>query len=85
MKKQKMIKYGVNLALYPTRKHFELIQKFGKLLLRMYDLGKDREWKQDLDLYPFTEDETGALQKVTDFPQEYLYKNNAFSDCVTYY
>jgi hypothetical protein len=83
--KQKMIDYGANPALYTTVKHFDRIKKLADLLARIEDLEKDREWKQDIEPYSFTEDETIAFQEVTDFLQEYSYKNNDFSDYVTYY
>jgi hypothetical protein len=83
--KQKMIGYGANPALYTTAQHFGRIKRLAELLARMEDLEKDREWKQDVESYPFTEDETVAFQEVTDFLQEYSYKNNDLSDYVTYY
>ncbi|MCB1782331.1 MAG: hypothetical protein KDJ34_20020 [Candidatus Competibacteraceae bacterium] len=84
-KKQKMIEYGANPALYTTGNHLDRIKKLAELLARMEDLEKDREWKQDIEPYLFTEDETVAFQEVTDFLQEYSYKNNDLSDYVTYY
>lgn len=83
--KDKMIEYGANPALYTTGKHFNRIKKLADLLYRMEDLEKDREWKEDMEPYLFTEDETVAFQEVTDFLQEYSYKNNDHSDYVTYY
>ena len=84
-KKDKMIEYGANPALYTTGNHFDRIKKLAELLARMENLEKDREWKEDLETYNFTEDETLALQEVTDFLQEYSYKNSDYSDYVTYY
>jgi len=43
-KKQKMIGYGANPALYTTGKHFDRIKKLAELLARMEDLEKDKEW-----------------------------------------
>lgn len=83
--KSRMIKYGANPALYTTVKHFDRIKILYGLLARMEDFEKDREWKEDLDAYQFTEDETVAFQEVTDFLQEYSYKNKDESDYVTYY
>ncbi|TMO66712.1 hypothetical protein CWC18_02760 [Pseudoalteromonas aurantia] len=83
--KNKMIQYGANPALYTTGQHFDRIKKLGELLARMEDLEKDREWKEDLEPYSFTEDETLAFQEVTDLLQEYSYKNKDQSDYVTYY
>ncbi|WP_249930347.1 hypothetical protein [Pseudoalteromonas aurantia] len=54
-------------------------------MARMEDLEKDRGWKEDLEPYSFTEDETLAFQEVTDLLREYSYKNKAHSDDVTYY
>lgn len=84
-KKAKMISYGANPALYTTGEHFARIKKLSGLLERMEDLEKDREWKEETDPYNFTEDETVAFQEVTDFLQEYSYKNQDDSEYVTYY
>jgi len=83
--KIKMINYGANPALYTTGVHFKRIKKISNLLARMEDLEKDREWKDEYEPYDFTEDETVAFQEVTDFLQEYSYKNQDDSDYVTYY
>jgi hypothetical protein len=83
--KNKMIEYGANPALYTTGKHFQRIRKLADLLARMEDLEKDRECKEESESYNFTEDETVAFQEVTDFLQEYSYKDNDYSDYVTYY
>lgn len=83
--KQRLIEYGANPALYTTRQHFERIKKLANLLARMEDLEKDREWKEEVEPYNFTEEETLSFQEVTDFLQEYSYKNNDYSDYVTYY
>lgn len=83
--KNKMIEYGANPALYTTRKHFDRIKKLANLLAKMEDLEKDRSWKSDLEPYSFTEEETIALQEVTDFLQEYAHRNKDDSDYVTYY
>jgi hypothetical protein len=84
-KKEKMIGYGANPALYTTGEHFLRIKQLSGLLERMEDLEKDREWKEDVEPYNFTEDETVAFQEVTDFLQEYSYKNQDHSEYVTYY
>jgi hypothetical protein len=84
-KKAQLIKYGANPALYTTGIHFERIRRISELLARMKDREKDREWRQDMEPYPFTEDETVALNEVTAFLQEYSYKNNDQADYVTYY
>lgn len=80
-----MIKYGANPALYTTKQHFDRIKKLTELLARMEDLEQDREWKEAFETYSFTEDETVALQEVTDFLQEYSYRNEDDSEYVTYY
>jgi hypothetical protein len=84
-KKSRMIAYGANPALYTTGVHHERIRNVGLLLARMEDLEKDREWRSEVDLYSFTEDETVAMQEVTDFLQEYSYKYKDDGDYVTYY
>lgn len=84
-KKEKMIGYGANPALYTTAQHFSRIKQLSVLLERMEDLEKDREWKEEVEPYNFTEDETVAFQEVTDFLQEYSYKSQDHSEYVTYY
>jgi hypothetical protein len=84
-KKNKLIEYGANPALYTTGVHFNRIKNIGALLARMEDFEKDREWKSEIEHYQFTEEETLALQEVTDFLQEYSYKNEDHEDYVTYY
>lgn len=83
--KSKMILYGANPVFYTTGEHFDRIKKISSLLYRMEDLEKDREWKENHEPYHFTEDETVALQEVTDFLQEYSYKNQDDLCYVTYY
>lgn len=80
-----MIDYGANPALYTTNRHFERIKHIGTLLARMKDFEKDREWKEDLEPYQFSEDETIALMEVLELLQEYSYKNQDGSDYVNYY
>jgi hypothetical protein len=84
-KKENMIRYGANPALYTTGKHFYRINKIADLLAQMEDQEKDREWKEEVEPYNFSEDETVALQEVTDYLQEYSYKSQDFSEYVTYY
>jgi len=84
-KKQNMIFYGANPAMYTTDEHLSRIKKLAELLERMEDKEKDREWREDVEAYDFTEDETVAFQEVTDFLQEYSYKNQTCSEYVTYY
>lgn len=82
---KKMIAYGANPALYTTGEHFSRIKRLSGLLNRMEDLEKDREWKEEVEPYNFTEDETVAFQEVTDLLQEYSYKGQDHSEYVTYY
>ena len=84
-KKEKMIGYGANPALYTTGEHFSRIKKLSGLLAKMEDLEGDREWKAEVEPYSFTEDETLAFQEVTDLLQEYSYRNRDHSEYVTYY
>ena len=83
--KDKMIDYGANPALYTTGVHFDRIKHVNQLLERMLDLEKDREWKEETEPYRFTEDETLALKEVSEFLQEYSYKNQDHKEYVTYY
>lgn len=84
-KKPRMIHYGANPALYTTVTHFVRIRQIAAMLERMKDLEKDRQWREEFEQYFFTEDETVALLEVTEFLQEYSYKNSDLSDYVTYY
>ena len=84
-KKSTMIQYGANPVLYTTGMHFNRIRHLAALLARMKDLGRDREWREEMEPYNFTEDEMIALIEVTEFLQEYSYKNLDDSDYVTYY
>lgn len=84
-KKNKMIGYGANPALYTTSEHFLRIKKLSGLLERMEDLEKDREYRNDVEPYSFTEDEVVSFQEVTDFLQEYSHKGKDYFDYVTYY
>jgi hypothetical protein len=80
-----MIDHGANPVLYTTGIHFDRIKQVNHLLERMPDLEKDREWKGDLEPYQFTEGETLALREVSEFLQEYSYKNQDHKEYVTYY
>ncbi|SPP65998.1 abortive infection system antitoxin AbiGi family protein [Nitrospira lenta] len=83
--KSRMIEYGANPVHYTTRAHFEKIVHVARMLERMKDSEKDREWKEDGEPYSFTENETVALLEVGEFLQEYAYKNEDHSSYVTYY
>ena len=83
--KNAMIAYGANPVLYTTSKHLTRIKHIDALLARMRDLEKDRDWKDEVEPYPFTEDETIALMEVADFLQEYAYRNEDDVPHVTYY
>ncbi len=74
-KKKNMIEYGANPVFYTTAKHFDRIRNIATLLERMKDLEKDREWREGLERYSFEEEETLAMLEVTEFLQEYSYKN----------
>ena len=84
-KKSTMIRYGANPVLYTTGMHFDRIKHINSFLKRMKDLEKDREWRAEMEPYTFTEDETVALREVTEFLQEYSYKNRDEEDYVTYH
>ncbi|NKF24801.1 abortive infection system antitoxin AbiGi family protein [Solimonas marina] len=84
-KKSAMIEYGANPVFYTTAKHLVRIKHISTLLERMKDLEKDREWRQDIEPYRFSEDETVAMMEVLGLLQEYSYKNNDGTDYVTYY
>ena len=83
--KRKMIAYGANPVFYTTKTHFDSIKTISRLLDRMKDLEKDREWRDKLETYQFTEDETVAMLRTVEFLQEYSYKNNDESKYVTYH
>jgi len=84
-RKDAMIAYGANPVLYTTSEHLARIKHIEGLLARMKDLEKDREWREEVEPYRFTEDETVALMEVVDFLQEYAYRNEDDRDYVTYY
>ena len=85
-KKTSLMRYGANPVLYTTGVHMDRIKKVISLLERMIDREKDREWRSELEPYPFEEDETDALAGIGEFLQEYSYKNrDDTSDYVTYY
>lgn len=84
-KKSKMIEYGANPVFYTTGQHFERVKNIAKLLDRMRVLEKDREWKEQSEVYQFTENETVAMRETIEFLQEYSYKNQDQSDYVHYY
>ena len=83
--KQKMIRYGVNPVFYTTKEHFNNIMNIAKLLERMRDLEKDREWKEELEPYQFKENETVALMKTIEFLQEYSHNSKDDGEYVNYY
>lgn len=84
-KKSSMIAYGANPVLYTTGKHLGRIRLVYKLLDRMRDQEKDREWRDILETYSYNEDELVALLEVIGLLQEYSYKNQDGSDYLTYY
>jgi hypothetical protein len=83
--KSAMIAYGANPVFYTTSKHLARIKHIDTLVAGMRELEKDREWKEEVEPYRFTEDETIALMEVTDFQQEYSYENKDDVPYVTYY
>lgn len=84
-RKDRMIEYGANPAMYTTRYHFERIKKLSNLVDRMLDLEKDREWKDAIEPYIFTEDQTLALKEVSELLQEYSHRNEDTKEYATYY
>ena len=83
--KQNLINYGANPVFYTTKAHLERIKKLSVLLSSMRELEKDREWKEDSQPFSFSEQQTIALNEVTDFLQEYSYKNEDYKEYITYY
>ena len=84
-RKDAMIAYGANPILYTTSMHLKRIRDIENLVARMKDLEKDREWRNEVEPYRFSEDETAALNEGLDFSQEYSYKNQDDKPYVTYY
>jgi hypothetical protein len=80
-----MIEYGANPVFYTTSRHLARIKHIESLLARMREFEKDREWREAVEPYQFTEDETVALMEVMDFLQAYSYKNNDDAEYLTYY
>ncbi len=84
-RKDAMIAYGANPVFYTTSKHLARIQHIETLLATMKELEKDREWKNAIEKYPFSEDETVALMEVLEFLEEYSYKNEDDGPYLHYY
>lgn len=84
-KKKNMIEYGANPVFYTTLKHFDRVRNIARLLERMKDMEKDREWRERVETYPFKEDETLATLEIIEFLQEFSYKNKDEADYLTYY
>jgi hypothetical protein len=71
--KARFIEYGANPVFYATPLQYGRISHQLRLLEKMVDWEKDREWKEQSHPYQFTEDETLSLQIVSAFLQECYY------------
>lgn len=83
-KKDALIRYGANPVLYTTENYFNRIMSLSKLLDRLVDLEKDREWKEAAEPYLFTEDQTWALLQTLGLLQDYRYMGRSDAEALNY-
>ena len=83
--KERMISYGANPVFYTTGSHLERMREVYNLTSSLYELYKDRDWREDVEPYQFTDKEFLALHEISEFTQEYSYKNNDSTDYLNYY
>lgn len=83
--KHNMIAYGANPVFYTVGLHLERIKEIAELTAGLYEYYRDREWREDFEPYQFTDTQFLALHEITEFSQEYSYRNADSSDYVNYY
>ena len=69
-----MEEYGANPVLYVTTKNLAHINSQMGLLRKFEDLNKDREWKEDVEPYQFSEEELLSFYFTAGLSQELKYK-----------
>ncbi|MEN6502859.1 MAG: abortive infection system antitoxin AbiGi family protein [Tenuifilaceae bacterium] len=74
--KNKFIEYGANPVLYLTSTHNSRISEVNTLINRLLGENIDREWREQVDRYQFTEDQLYSLFELFSFSQEYKYNDN---------
>jgi hypothetical protein len=74
--KNKFIEYGANPVLYLTPTHNTRINEVNSLINRLLRENVDREWREQVDRYQFTEDQLYSLFELFGFYQEYRYNDN---------
>lgn len=72
--RKSMEKYGANPVLYVTTKNLAHINSQMGLLRKFEDLNKDREWKEDVESYQFSEEELLSFYFTAGLSQELKYK-----------
>lgn len=83
--KHKMIEYGANPVFYTVEPHLKRIQEVAELTASLYEYYRDREWREGFEKYQFTDEQFLALHEITEFSQEYSYKNDDTRDDANYY
>ena len=73
-KRKPVIKYGANPILYVTTKNLVHIKSQMEMLKKFEDLNKDREWKEELEPFQFTNDELLSFYFTAGLSQELEYK-----------
>ena len=66
--------YGANPVLYVTKKNLAHINSQIKLLQKFGDLNRDRDWKEGIEPYQFSEEEFLSFYFITGLSQELQYK-----------
>lgn len=74
--KNKFVEYGANPVLYLTSTHNSRISEVNSLINRLLSENVDREWRQQVDRYQFTEEQLFSLSELFSFSQEYKYNHN---------
>lgn len=72
--RESMVKYGANPVLYVTFENLVHIESQMGLLRKFEDLNKDREWKEEVEPYQFTENELLSFYFTAGLSQELEYR-----------
>lgn len=72
--RESMEQYGANPVLYVTTKNLARINSQMGLLRKFEELNKDRDWREDIELYQFSEDEFFSFYFIAGLSQELKYK-----------
>ena len=72
--REPMVKYGANPVLYVTSENLIHIKSQMNLLRKFEDLSKDRDWKEEVETYQFTENELLSFYFTAGLSQEIEYR-----------